>query len=347
MTTCTHLAEHFTEKVLQKYFESDELHLVFERYDFPLYLKSATWVRRQGDQHPVYYRVTDHSHRQGTHETFALSRKNQDGIDGVSICQGDPKIRMHGKECYCGLVVLLSRNSLLPPEKQPRRGRHQDHSPRCWCCFWWCDWNYHSFTRCFLPCPQEDIHSFAAMSALLLELDRDTEWLIWNLGYTPESCSVTWPSCSKWCRHCRQLCWKRRGHLVEDLYESWWRENQRPSKPCYKKPDITWYLSILTGIKKLVCQVYVPNNIIDNVKELRWWLFWKKEAQSKNLPLTPKALRQAINRANYLALVWNLDTVPEPQLLSPETFGWKLEDDKWVPVKTSLPPAPEAIIQLV
>ena len=59
ITTCTHLAEHFTEKVLQKYFQSDELHLVFDRYDFPLYLKSATWVRRQGDQHPVYYRVTD------------------------------------------------------------------------------------------------------------------------------------------------------------------------------------------------------------------------------------------------------------------------------------------------
>ena len=103
----------------------------------------------------------------------------------------------------------------------------------------------------------------------------------------------------------------------------------------------------LTGIKKLVCQVYVPNNIIDYVNELRWWLFWKKEAQSKNLPPTPETLQQAINRANYLALVCNLDTVPEPQLPSTETFGWKLEDDKWVPVMTSLPPAPEAIIQLV
>ena len=38
-------AEHFTEKVLQKYFESDELHLVFDRYDFPLSLRSATRVR--------------------------------------------------------------------------------------------------------------------------------------------------------------------------------------------------------------------------------------------------------------------------------------------------------------
>ena len=103
----------------------------------------------------------------------------------------------------------------------------------------------------------------------------------------------------------------------------------------------------LTGIEKLVCEVYMPITIMDNFKELRLWLFRKKQAQSENLPPTPEALRQAINRANYLALVWNLDTVPEPQLLSPETFGWKLEDDKWVPVMTSLPLAREVIIQLV
>ena len=65
----------------------------------------------------------------------------------------------------------------------------------------------------------------------------------------------------------------------------------------------------LTGIEKLVCQVYVPNTVIDNVKELRWWLFQKKQAKSENLPPTPEALRHAINRASYQALVWNLDTL--------------------------------------
>ncbi|KAL9976959.1 hypothetical protein ACROYT_G014308 [Oculina patagonica] len=75
--------------------------------------------------------------------------------------------------------------------------------------------------------------------------------------------------------------------------------------------------------------------------------FPEEAGQSENLPPTQEALWQAIKRGNYQALVWNLDVVPEPQLPSPETFGWKLEDDKWVPVMTSLPPAPEAIIQLV
>ena len=55
----------------------------------------------------------------------------------------------------------------------------------------------------------------------------------------------------------------------------------------------------LTGIEKLVCKVYIPNTVIDNVKKLRLWLFWKKQAQSENLPQTPEAFLQAINRVNY------------------------------------------------
>ena len=32
----------------------------------------------------------------------------------------------------------------------------------------------------------------------------------------------------------------------------------------------------LTGIEKLVCEVYMPITIMDNFKELRLWLFRKK-----------------------------------------------------------------------
>ena len=51
---------------------------------------------------------------------------------------------------------------------------------------------------------------------------------------------------------------------------------------------------IISVIEKLVCQVYVPNTTINNVKELRWWLSRKKQAQSETLPPTQEALRQAI-----------------------------------------------------
>ena len=55
---------------------------------------------------------------------------------------------------------------------------------------------------------------------------------------------------------------------------------------------------ILSDIKKLVCQVYVPNTTINSVKELTWWLFRKKQAQSQTSPPTQKALWQAIKKTN-------------------------------------------------
>ena len=60
--TCSQLAEHYTNQLLQKCSESDEIHVVFDRYDVELSLKSATRVRREGHQDTVYYRITDSTH---------------------------------------------------------------------------------------------------------------------------------------------------------------------------------------------------------------------------------------------------------------------------------------------
>ena len=55
------------------------------------------------------------------------------------------------------------------------------------------------------------------------------------------------------------------------------------------------------------------------------WLLQKKQAQSVRLPRTQAALWLAIMRENYLAIVWNNDIAPDPQLPLPQNFGWKLE----------------------
>ena len=65
------------------------------------------------------------------------------------------------------------------------------------------------------------------------------------------------------------------------------------------------------------------------------------------LPPTQAALRETIMRAHYQVMVWNSDTVPAPYLPSPQNYGWRLDGDQWLPVMTSLPPAPEAVIHLV
>ena len=57
---CAQLAENFCNRIFQKYSGSDEVRLIFEGYDLPLSLKSATRVRRQGGQDPAC--ISDSTH---------------------------------------------------------------------------------------------------------------------------------------------------------------------------------------------------------------------------------------------------------------------------------------------
>ena len=52
----------------------------------------------------------------------------------------------------------------------------------------------------------------------------------------------------------------------------------------------------------------------------------KKQAESERLPPTQAALREAIKRAYYQAIIWASDKVPNPDLPSPDNYGW--EEDK-------------------
>ena len=82
------------------------------------------------------------------------------------------------------------------------------------------------------------------------------------------------------------------------------------------------------AIEKFVCQLYIPKTTMTEVKELRWWLFRKKLAQSERLPPTSAALNKAILPAHYQAMVWNNDRVASPHLLSPQSYGWERKGDE-------------------
>ena len=79
----------------------------------------------------------------------------------------------------------------------------------------------------------------------------------------------------------------------------------------------------------------------------RWFPFREKQAQSDKLPPTQAALHQAILRGHFQLVVWDKDTEPNPVLPSPSDYGWVMENAEWVPVMTTLPPAPKAVIVLV
>ena len=44
---CSHLADHFICSIFEKYGDSDEIQLIFDRYNIPASLKQATLLKRQ------------------------------------------------------------------------------------------------------------------------------------------------------------------------------------------------------------------------------------------------------------------------------------------------------------
>lgn len=84
-----------------------------------------------------------------------------------------------------------------------------------------------------------------------------------------------------------------------------------------------------------------------SVKQLRWWLFKQKQAESERLPPTQSALKQAVMRSHYQTMVWNNDIIVHPEIPSPNGYGWKPDQDGWVPVMSTELPAPQAVLHLV
>lgn len=103
----------------------------------------------------------------------------------------------------------------------------------------------------------------------------------------------------------------------------------------------------VTALEEFVCQLYSPGTKMKEVGKLRWHLFKKAQAEAERLPPTAAVLELHILRAHYQAMVWYHDNEPHPNLPSPTEYGWSLENNKYVPVVTSLKPAPEAVIELV
>ena len=62
--SCSHLADHFTHGIFEKYGDSDEIRLTFDRYDLPssrhAIFRHAR--KRHRNQDPVYYRITSSTH---------------------------------------------------------------------------------------------------------------------------------------------------------------------------------------------------------------------------------------------------------------------------------------------
>ena len=101
---------------------------------------------------------------------------------------------------------------------------------------------------------------------------------------------------------------------------------------------------------QFVCTAYRPKGIqLSSIPELRWHLFCKYMAESEKLPPTLGALKQHILRAHVQGRVWGQAAVPQQELLDPLQNGYHSDSDdgQLQPTTTDVPPAPEAIMEMV
>lgn len=96
-----------------------------------------------------------------------------------------------------------------------------------------------------------------------------------------------------------------------------------------------------------MCRLYLPLVQIATVKELRWFLFSKKQCADEKLPPMKAALQQMIKRATYVALVWKECGSPYLDLPVPTSHGCSQDGERLQAIPTTPPPAPKAVLELV
>ena len=97
--------------------------------------------------------------------------------------------------------------------------------------------------------------------------------------------------------------------------------------------------------EQFVCRLYNTQDVT-TVDKARSQLFMKSRAP-ESLPPTSDALSFHIMRSHYQATVWRQAHVNYPDIPPPQDMGWEEEDGKILPVLMSLPPVPEACLELI
>lgn len=98
-------------------------------------------------------------------------------------------------------------------------------------------------------------------------------------------------------------------------------------------------------VESFICKLYDVYDT-DSVDKVRAQLFAKFYVQEK-LPPTHDALQFHIKRSHYQALIWMQADMCNPNVPSPTTLGWRIEEDTLVPTLTVLPPVPKSCMELI
>ena len=103
----------------------------------------------------------------------------------------------------------------------------------------------------------------------------------------------------------------------------------------------------LGALERFVCRLYCPKGSdIVTIPQCRWYLFSQKHAEGEKLPPTLVTLRQHVNRAHFITMIWKKADEPCQELPPPTNYGWVLKDGRLVQVRSSGLPAPQSALVL-
>ncbi|CAH1154985.1 unnamed protein product [Phaedon cochleariae] len=98
--------------------------------------------------------------------------------------------------------------------------------------------------------------------------------------------------------------------------------------------------------EKFLVQLYKVNKDVSSGDEARYQLFGvvkKPEA----LPPTSDALRLHLLRCHYQVNVWENAHHARPEVMDPESYGWRLHQDEYIPILMTLEPVPKACTDIL
>ena len=105
------------------------------------------------------------------------------------------------------------------------------------------------------------------------------------------------------------------------------------------------------SLESFVVHLYSRNRVAPGLadsSELRWNYFFKNQSESQKMPPSSGTLCQKALRAHNTSLQQKSARIPSPQLPYPEDYGckWDNQHQMYDAIMTTLPPAPESVIEL-
>ena len=104
----------------------------------------------------------------------------------------------------------------------------------------------------------------------------------------------------------------------------------------------------VSTLETFLCSVYAPSGCsIRKIPDLRYELFRTKNLEGEKLPPTLSAFFLHIIRTNFVCMRDKSYGVAHPSLPSLIACGWEKVEDKYIPLRCLLPPAPKSVLELV